>query len=96
MHRALKGWGCRGTTSHVTNACQGVDTRYVRHEDARVGRSGILIAAFVALGLGAVSQSRGQVPVAPCSATVAGQPSFSASDLDELQSSRLIATHRSS
>ena len=58
-----------------------------------VSRSRILIAAFVAVGLGAVSQSRGQVPVAPCSATVAGQPSFSASDLDELQSSRLIATH---
>ena len=52
-----------------------------------------MIAAFVALGLGAASQSRGQVPAAPCSATVAGQPSFSASDLDELQSSRLIATH---
>ena len=65
----------------------------MRHEDARVSRSRILIAAFVAVGLGAVSQSRGQVPVAPCSATVAGQPSFSASDLDELQSSRLIATH---
>ena len=52
-----------------------------------------MIAAFVALGLGATSESRGQVPAAPCSATVASQPSFSASDLDELQSSRLIATH---
>jgi hypothetical protein len=58
-----------------------------------VSRSWILIAAFVALGLGAASQSRGQVPVAPCAATVAGQPSLSASDLDELQSSQLIATH---
>jgi hypothetical protein len=64
-----------------------------RHEDGRVSRSRILIAAFVALGLGAVSQSRGQVPMARCSATVAGRPSFSVSDLDELQSSRLIATH---
>jgi hypothetical protein len=65
----------------------------VRREDARVSRSRILIAAFVALGLGVVSQSRGQVAVAPCSATVVGRPGFSASDLDELQSSQLIATH---
>ncbi|MGZ4169093.1 MAG: hypothetical protein ACXVSA_20455 [Solirubrobacteraceae bacterium] len=55
--------------------------------------SRLLIATFVALGLVAVSQSRGDVPVTPCAATVAGQPAFSASDLDELQSSRLIATH---
>jgi hypothetical protein len=65
----------------------------MRHEDARVARSLILVAALVALGLGAVSQSRGQVPPPPCSTAVAGQPTFSASDLDELQSSRLIATH---
>jgi hypothetical protein len=65
----------------------------VRHEDARVTRSGILIAALVALGLGAASQSRGQVPPPPCSTAVAGQPIFSAVDLDELQSTRLIATH---
>ena len=65
----------------------------MRHEDARVIRSGIVIGALVALGFGGVSQSRGQAPVAPCSTAVAGQPSFSASDLDELQSSRLIATH---
>ena len=65
----------------------------MRHEDARVTRSRILIGAVVALGLGAVSQSRGQVPVAPCPTAVAGQPALSASDLDELQSSQLIATH---
>jgi hypothetical protein len=58
-----------------------------------VSRSRTLIAALVALGLGAASQSRGQVPPPPCSATVAGQPIFSAVDLDELQSSRLVATH---
>jgi hypothetical protein len=58
-----------------------------------VTRSRILIGALLALGFGAVTQSRGQVPVAPCSATVAAQPSFSASDLDELQGSRLVATH---
>jgi hypothetical protein len=58
-----------------------------------VRRSRILIAAIVAFGLGAVSDSRGQVPSPQCSAAVAGQPSFSASDLDELHSSRLIATH---
>ena len=58
-----------------------------------MSRFGIVIGALLALGFGAVSQSRGQVPVAPCSATVAGQPGFSASDLDELQSGRLIATH---
>ena len=58
-----------------------------------MSRFGIVIGTLLALGFGAVSQSRGQVPVAPCSATVAGQPGFSASDLDELQSGRLIATH---
>ena len=58
-----------------------------------MSRCRILLAAFVALGLGAVSQSRGQVPPPLCSATVAGQPNFSAVDLDEGQSSRLIATH---
>jgi hypothetical protein len=58
-----------------------------------VTQFGIVIGALVALGFGAVSQSRGQLPVAPCSAVVAGQPSFSASDVDELQSGRLIATH---
>ena len=52
-----------------------------------------MIGALAALGFGAVSQSRGQVPPASCSTAVAGQPSFSASDLDELQSGRLIATH---
>jgi hypothetical protein len=58
-----------------------------------VNRFAIVIGAFVVLGFGAVSQSRGQVPVAPCSAAVVAQPSFSASDLDESQSSRLVATH---
>ncbi len=65
----------------------------MRHEDARVTRFGIVTGALLACGFGAVSQSRGQVPVAPCPAAVAGEPSFSTSDLDELQSGRLIATH---
>jgi hypothetical protein len=58
-----------------------------------VTRSGIVIGALVALVFGAVSQGRGQVPPPSCSTSVAGQPSFAGSDLDELQSSRLIATH---
>ena len=53
----------------------------------------MLFAAVLALGVGAASQSRGQAPPPPCSSAVAGQPTFSASDLDELLSSRLIATH---
>lgn len=53
----------------------------------------MLLVALVAFGLGAVSQSRAQVPPSPCATAVADQPIFSASDLDELQSRRLIATH---
>lgn len=56
-------------------------------------RPWILLGALLAFGFGAVSQSRGQVSPPPCSTAVAGQPTFSASDLDEHKSSRLIATH---
>ncbi len=65
----------------------------MRDEDASVTRPRVLLVALLALGLGAASQSRGQVPPPPCSTAVAGQPTFSASDLDEHKSSRLIATH---
>jgi hypothetical protein len=58
-----------------------------------VTRPHVLLVALVAVGFGAAPQSRGQVPPPPCSTSVAGQPTLSASDLDELQSSRLIATH---
>jgi hypothetical protein len=65
----------------------------MRDEDASVTRPGILLVGLLVIGLGAASQSRGQVPQPRCSTAVAGQPTFSASDLDELLSSRLIATH---
>jgi hypothetical protein len=65
----------------------------MRDEDASVTRSRIVLVALLAVGLGAASQSRGQTPPPPCSTAVAGQPTFSASDLDERLSSRLIATH---
>ena len=70
-----------------------VDTPGMRDEDASVTRPRIVLVALLAVGLGAASQSRGQVPPPPCSSAVAGQPTFSASDLDERLSSRLIATH---
>jgi hypothetical protein len=70
-----------------------VDTLGMRDEDAFVSRPRIVLVALLAVGLGAASQSRGQVPPPPCSSAVAGQPTFSASDLDERLSSRLIATH---
>ncbi len=59
-------------------------------------RHRIVIGALLALGLAAASPGRGQVTPSPCSAGVAAQPTFSASDRDELSSSissRLIATH---
>ncbi len=70
-----------------------VDAVRMRDDNASVTRPGILLAALLAFGLGVASQSRGQMPLAPCSTAVAGQPTFSASDMDELLSSRLIATH---
>jgi hypothetical protein len=65
----------------------------MRDENARVIRACIVLATLVAFGVAAASQSRGQVPSPACPTAVAGQPTFSASDLDELLSSRLIATH---
>lgn len=65
----------------------------MRDEDASVTRSGIVLVVLLVIGLGVASQSHGQVPPPPCSSPVAGQPTFSASDLDEGLSSRLIATH---
>ena len=65
----------------------------MRDEDASVTRSGILLVVLLVIGLGVATQSHGQVPPPPCSSPVAGQPTFSASDLDEGLSSRLIATH---
>ena len=52
-----------------------------------------VIAAVLALGLGATSESRSQVAPPPCSVGVMAEPAFSASDLDELGSSRVVATH---
>ena len=65
----------------------------MRGEDASVTRPCILLAALLAFSFGAASQSRGEMSPPPCSTAVAGQPTFSASDMDELLSSRLIATH---
>jgi hypothetical protein len=47
------------------------------------------------LGLGALiaAPAGGQAPPPPCPAGVADQPTLEASDLDELQSSTLVATH---
>ena len=52
-----------------------------------------LIGTFLAVGLGAVSQGDGTVPALPCPAGVVAQPTFVASDQDELGKRRLIATH---
>jgi len=53
----------------------------------------VLVGALVVIGLGPASQGRGQVAPPPCPAEVVGQPTFSASDLDESGSGRLVATH---
>ena len=53
----------------------------------------ILIGAMLALSLGITSEGRGQVAPSPCSAGTMAEPGFSASDLDALGSSRLVATH---
>jgi hypothetical protein len=58
-----------------------------------VRRFRILIGAVLALSLWTTSEGRGQVAPPPCSAGVTAEPAFSASDLDELGSSRLVATH---
>ena len=53
-----------------------------------------MIGMAVAFGaFGATSVSAGQSTPPACSAAVMGKPVFSAVDLDELQSSRLVATH---
>ena len=52
-----------------------------------------MVGMVVAVALGATSVSAGQSTPPACSAAVMGKPVFSAVDLDELQSSRLIATH---
>ncbi len=53
----------------------------------------LLIGAVLALSLPTTSAGRSQVAPLPCSAGVMAQPAFAASDLDELSSSRLVATH---
>ena len=53
----------------------------------------VVIGAVLALSLGTASEGGSQVTPPPCPATVMGRPAFSPSDLDELGSSRLVATH---
>ena len=59
----------------------------------RVTRFRVFIGAVLALSFGTTSAGSGQATLAPCSPTVVGRPSFSASDMDGLRSSRLVATH---
>jgi hypothetical protein len=55
--------------------------------------SRVFVAALLVVGLGLASQGHSQVSPPSCPAGAVAQPTFSASDLDELGSARLVATH---